>query len=125
MKRATHLFQFTGKGIGEAAAAEAEYHKGRVAWWKTEQDKAIVLAKAAGVEVREHDVTGGENVQVVIDPTVQSRLNECASKISSHRRLADDFTIQAACYATQSAVFYDLDPDDVNYFRLAGGPREE
>jgi hypothetical protein len=64
-------------------------------------------------------------VQVVLDPTVDARLHECATKIASHRKAADDFQIQAAAYGTQPTRAYDLHPDDILYFRLAGGPREE
>lgn len=125
MKRNEHLFQFTGKQIGEAAAAEYDYHRDRAAWWKLEQDEAIQKAKAAGVEVREYDFTGGKGVQVVLDPSLVSRLSECASKIASHKKAADDFQIQAATYSTQAGRIYELHPDDVIYFRMAGGPRDE
>ena len=60
MKRNEHTFQFTGKRIAEAAAAEADYHHERLGHWLAEQEKAIAKAKAAGIEVREYDVTGGK-----------------------------------------------------------------
>jgi hypothetical protein len=124
-KRNEHLFQFTGKQIGDAADEEFGYHHDRVIWWKTEQQKAIDKAKAAGVEVREYEMTGGKNVQVVLDPSISSRLTECANKINSHRAAADRFKIEAACYGTQAERSYELHPDDVVYFRLAGGQRED
>lgn len=124
MKRNEHLFQFTGKQIADAAQAEHQYHCGRVDWWKKEQGNAIEKAKAAGVEVREHDITGGKAVSVVLDPSVQSRLLDCSNKINSHRSAADQFQIQAAAYATQADRTYELHPDDIVYFRLAGGPRD-
>ena len=124
MKRNEHLFQFTGKQISEAAEAEYVYHSGRAAWWKEEQADAIEKAKAVGVEVREYDMTGGKNVQVVLDPTLNSRLTECANKIVSHRAAADRFQIEAATYGTQAERAYELHPDDVVYFRLAGGSRD-
>jgi hypothetical protein len=125
MKRHEHLFQFTGKSISEAATAENEYHAGRVAYWKAEQEKAIVAAKAAGFEVKEYDVTGGKQVNVVVNPEVTNRLSVCASKISEHRKAADTFQIEAATYGTQPERSYELQPDDVIYFRLAGGPRSD
>jgi hypothetical protein len=124
MKRSEHLFQFTGERIGQAADLECSYHCERMAWWKKEQDVAITKARSAGVEVREYDGTGGKSVQVVLDPTLSSRLSECASKINSHRAAADRFQIEAACYSTQADRMYELHPDDVVYFRLAGGPRD-
>jgi hypothetical protein len=125
MKRTEHTFQFTGKQISEAAAAEYDYHAGRVAWWKAEQEKAIEKAKGAGVEIRESDVTGGKRVDVILDPSVQSRLSQCASKINEHRGAADSFQIQAATYGSQPERSYELHADDVIYFRLAGGARPD
>ncbi len=125
MKRNEHLFQFTGKQISDAAGAECIYHKDRTVWWKREQETAIAAAKSTGVEVREFDITGGKNVQIVLDATLNSRLTECANKINSHRNAADKFQIEAACYGTQAERSYELHPDDVIYFRLAGGPRED
>ena len=124
MKRSEHTFQFTGLQIAKAAQAELEYHNMRLNYWGAAQDEAITAARASGVEVREHEVTGGKNVQIVIDPTVQSRLNECSAKINTHRASADRFQIEAAAYGTQPERTYELHPDDVVYFRLAGGPRQ-
>jgi hypothetical protein len=124
MKRNEHLFQFTGKQISEAATAESTYHNERVTWWKAQQGAAIKKAKEAGVEVREYDYTGGKGVQVVLDPSLVSRLHDCATKITSHKKASDDFQIQAACYGSQLERSYELHPDDVIYFRLAGGTRD-
>ncbi len=126
MKRNSHLFQFSASQIHDAAKAEAEYHVQRTAFWKEEQKKAIAKAKEAGVEIREYDVTGGTNVEVVLDPSVSNRLQQCANKIRSHQGEADRFQIEADAYGSQMAEkYYEVDPDDVVYFRLAGGPRED
>ena len=125
MKRNEHQFQFSGAAIAKAASAEYEYHRQRLSYWQGEQEVAAKRARAAGIEVREYDVTGGKQVNVVIDPEVMARLNTCASKMNAHRSAADRFQIEAACYATQGERMYELHPDDVVYFRLAGGPRDE
>jgi hypothetical protein len=125
MQRDKHQFQFTGNAISKAASEECEYHKDRVTWWKTEQETAINRAKEAGLEVREYAYTGGKGVQVVLDPSLASRLHDCALKITAHQKAADAFHILMACYGSQGERVYELHPDDVIYFRLAGGPREE
>jgi hypothetical protein len=43
----------------------------------------------------------------------------------SHKDLADQMSISAAMYASQADRSYELDGEDVQYFRMAGGPREE
>jgi hypothetical protein len=125
MKRGEHTFQFSGSAISNAAKAEFDYHSMRTAFWRDQHGKAVDAAKAKGVEMREFAVTGGTRAELVLDPTLQTRINECASKINSHRAAADRFQIEAAAYATQADRSYELHPDDVVYFRLAGGPREE
>lgn len=118
MNRNTHRFHFSGVTIAKAARAMQKHHQDRITWWKVEQEAAIVKAKAAGVEVRESDVTGGKRVDVIIDPSVQSRLSECASKINSHRQKAERFELEADAYETQSGMPFELDPDDVVYFGI-------
>lgn len=124
MKRNEHLFQFTGKQISEAAGCEARYHADRIIFWTKEQREAIDKAKAAGLEVTEYPVTGGVRAQMVINPTLQARIDESANKIQKHTRAADALLIEADCYGTQAERTYELHPDDVIYFRLAGGQRE-
>lgn len=131
MKRNNHTFRFTADQIAKAATAEQEYHEQRVLWWQVEYNTAVKEAQEKGVEVREYEATGGKQAQLVIDPTLQARINQCVSKINAHKALADRFKIEAAAYGSQGPdssglpPAYDLDPDDVVYFRLAGGSRDE
>lgn len=129
MNQDKHLFQFTGAKIAAAAEAEKEYHLARQVHWLAEQSKLIERAKAltATVSVREQPVTGYTLYQVVADITgvqdINQRLSLCGSKIADHRRVADEYALKAAAYATQPERAYELDPNDVQYFRLAGGSR--
>jgi hypothetical protein len=127
MKRGEHTFQFSGKQIADAAKAEHDYHAERLAWWRSQEEEAVKDAEAAGVQVRQQAVTGGRRVVMVVDVQIQDRLNLCGQKIDSHRNAADRFQIEAAAYGTHgnSTRTYELHPDDVLYFRLAGGARED
>lgn len=125
-KRKEHTFRFTAKQIAEAAGTEAKYHDERAAWWNGEYEKAAVLAKEKGVEIRHYPVTGGNRAQVVVDTTLSNRLEEAARKRSDHQQKAERYKVDSAVYASQPAEEpYQLDGDDVMYFRLAGGQREE
>ena len=125
-KRKEHTFQFTAEQIAKAAASEAAYHTKRAVWWDGEYNKAAEEAKAKGVEIRHYAVTGGNRAQVVIDPTLQGRIEESSSKRSKHQQSAERFTVEAAAYGSQpAATAYALDGEDVMYFRLAGGTRED
>jgi len=123
--RDKHTFQFTAAKISLAANAEYDYHSKRSMDWRVELDKAIDEAKAKGVDIRQYNVTGGKRAEIIIDPSVQIRINLATEKIESHQRKADRFKIEAAAYKTQGDQVYDLNPDDIVYFRLAGGERDE
>ena len=130
MKVNEHLFQFRGLDIAEAAETECEYHRDRLAHWRGQQEDLVGQAKGltAVVKVIEQQVTGGKRVQIVADLSgaqeINWKLNEVGSKIDWHRGKADEYGIKAAAYKTQPDRYYELDPQDVAYFRLAGGPRE-
>lgn len=131
MNQDKHLFQFTGQQIAEAAAAEVEYHIKRRNHWRERQEAAIERAKGltAIVKVTEQAVTGGKRVQVVADITGVQEVNQelwlCSEKIETHRQAIDAYQLKGTAYATQPTRAYELDPGDVQYFRLAGGERTE
>ncbi len=129
MNQDKHLFQFTGEQIAAACVAEVTYHLARLNHWKERQQAAIDKAKGltAIVKVTEYPVTGGKRVQVVADITgvqeVNEELNLAGGKIDTHRKQADEYQLKRNAYATQATRSYELDPSDVQYFRLAGGER--
>lgn len=125
MNRKHHLFQFKASEIAKAASAEAEYHEERAEWWDAEFNKAVEKAQAAGLRVEKFQVTGGEQARMVIDPTLQDRITTCERKRIQHQRDAETLKIEAATYETQLGRTYDLDSEDIQHFRLAGGAREE
>jgi hypothetical protein len=125
-KRSEHTFQFTAGEIAAAAMREAEFHAKRQAWWNAEYQKAATEAKEKGVEVRAYAVSGGERAEMVIDPALQTRINECYGKRLQHQTAADQFRMEAAAYGSQlTTKVYDVDTDDVQHWRLAGGERQE
>lgn len=131
MKQNEHLFQFQGSAIAGAAEAERDYHKERLAYWRAEQETIVEAARSltATVKVREQNVTGGKRYEIVADITGAQDLNwklqTAGGKIDSHRAKADEYHLKASAYATQPTRAYELDPSDVQYFRLAGGARDE
>jgi hypothetical protein len=124
-ERKKHLFQFEAGKIAEAARVEAAYHKQRADWWDGEFNQAVEKAQAGGLKLEKFKVTGGERAHMVIDPSLQSRINECEGRRTNHQQAADQLTIEAASYDTQKGMMYALDHEDIQHFRLAGGPRED
>lgn len=123
--RNKHTFQFSGSQLSKHASFEAEHHAKRAAWWNTEYEKALAHAKELGVQVREYDVTGGKRAEVCLDPSVSTRINEAAQKRMDHQKRAETLALEAEAYDTQKDRVFELDSDDVQHFRLVGGPREE
>lgn len=127
--RNTHLFQFTAQNISQAAMELAVYHREREEYWQKEFDTSLGrVTETAGVKVEKFAVTGGWRAEVMVnygDPAAYHRMNEAACKIQEHSKLYDHYRREANLYATQGVRNYDLDPDDVQFFRLNGAPRED
>jgi hypothetical protein len=126
--RAGHLFTFPAARIAEACEAEAKYHLVRLAYWQGEQDAATeIVTETCSAKVAKREHTGGYTVDVVVnygDPAAYQRMQESARKVQTHRDLAERFETERDVYATQDGT-YELTQEDVHYFRLGGGGREE
>jgi len=127
--REKHLFEFTGEKIAEAAKAQADYHAGRLDYWREEYEQAAdTIRKTAKIDFREVAVTGGSRFEAVIcygDPGALARLDEACRKIMTHKQAHERFASDARIYATQGDRCYELETADVHYYRLGGGPLEE
>ena len=131
MNQDKHLFQFTGKQIADACAAEVAYRQTRIDSWQTEQGHQVARANdlPAIVKVREWTHTGGKGYEVYADITgvqdINARLQMCGTKIYGHQQALEAYKLKGAAYATQPDRAYELDPSDVAYFRLNGGARDD
>lgn len=136
--RSEHRFQFSASQIAAAAKQEAEYHEARVKFWQAEYASAVQTVRAtAGVEIKEVAVTGGMRADVVVhygDPSAYRRMQEAFGKIQDHRVAAERYRTDERVYGSQVGgaearvmrdPAYELDTDDVHYFRLGGDPRPE
>jgi hypothetical protein len=127
-ERSSHKFEFTASQIASAAAAEAEYHTERVAYWRGREKMALAVVESTiGAKVVKHEVTGGNvyATDVTFDRTAWTELQLAEGKAKSHREAADQYRTEAAVYGTQGGRPYDLDPSDVHHFRLGGQSRED
>ena len=127
--RTEHRFQFSASAIAAAAQAEAEYHKQRMAFWADAYGTAMTTVQAtARVDFKEYQVTGGVRIDAVVtygDPAEWKRAQEAWGKIHEHRQAADRFITDARIYGTQGERIYELDSEDVHYFRLGGEARPD
>jgi len=129
VKRSEHTFLFSAADISKAAKDEAEYHESRVAYWQEEYDKAVAIVEVtAGARVDRRPVTGGYEVDVVVDygdPAAYQQMRRSFQKINSHREEAETFRTDERVYGSQDSRMYELDSADVHHFRLGGEPRED
>lgn len=135
-ERSKHTFQFRAGQISDAAAGEAEYHRDRLDHWIERRDRALHVAKASvGVTFTEHEVTGDRlgavdkmiGVQIDYGDGVAWEEYELAyQKVKQHRAAVERFVVEAETYGTQApGRVYELDADDIRYFRLGGQPRDD
>lgn len=128
-KRSEHTFQFTAQQLEMAASNEAAYHEKRRAHWQERADTAIVTVKETiGAKVVERAVTGGTEMEVVVDYGDTEAWREYSTamrKINRHREEAERYRSDQRVYGTQGERFYELDTDDVHHYRLNGAEREE
>jgi predicted ATPase len=120
MKRNEWLFRYTVADLLGASRERLAYHEQRRDWWNGEYKAAAAKAKDAGVEVREYQVTGGMNAQMVIDPGLQARINECSQKRETHRKRAEEFAQWVAVLESQApSTPFDVTMDDALFFGVA------
>ena len=98
-------------------------------YWQQEMDTALArLKETASIKVEQVQVTGGWRPEIRIDygdPSAYTRLYEASAKTNSHREQAERLRTEERLYATQGARIYELDGDDVHFYRLNGRPRED
>jgi hypothetical protein len=128
VSRSDHSFQFPAATIAAAADAEAEYHRERRDYWRLELARSIErVRETARIDVREFSVTGGTRVDVVVDYGDQAsykRMQEAQAKAAAHSEQAGRYELEARLYASQGDRVYELDGDDVAFYRLNGAERE-
>ena len=125
-RRGNWLFQYEVGEVADAALAKLKYHKERLEFWRAEREKAVTAVKDAGHEVREYEVTGGKDVQVVVDQTLLARLGQCNQKIREHLTKVKEYRQWVATLETQRrSESIDLHMDDALFFGLAKQEPEE
>lgn len=129
MSRHDHEFYFTADVIARAANDEAEYHDERLVHWLGRREKALQIVKeTVSAKVIEQDITGGKQAAVVVDYGDAEAWKEyqlAYKKVVDHQRALDEFLTESKLYETQGSTTYELNADDVHYFRLGGQARPE
>lgn len=126
MLRDSWEFEFSVGDVLKAAETKRIYHTERVEHWTEEREKAEADLRAAGVEIREHEATGGTQFTAVLDVEKTAWLNQCNRKLETHQLRAQQF--DAWIYVLRSRPLFDslkLQHDDVRFFGLSEEPLED
>jgi hypothetical protein len=127
--REDHVFQFDAGQIAAHAQAKAEYHAGRLDYWRGEYDRSVArVEETVAAEVVKQPVTNGYDVRVVVDygdPAAYQRMQQSFQKIGRHTELLEHYRAQAKVYKTQGKRTYELTAADVAYFGLDGRRNSE
>lgn len=116
-RREDWTFQYQAETVRTAAQQKVGQHQERLDFWTLERDKAEAELREKGLEFREHDMTGGRQVQAVLDPERQAHLNRCTNKIDSHKRELADYELWVRALGTKRGVL-ELTLDDIRFFEL-------
>lgn len=111
-------FAYQAGKLVQPADGKREHHQFRARWWQGELEKAEKDLRQHGVEFREYQVTGGTQVNPVLDPTRQARVQECRQKVKDHEALADEYAIYARAFELNPGAELELDAEDVKFFGL-------
>ena len=91
-KRDEWLLRVKRDELAEGVESKIEHHSGRLDFWRNEEQQAHDAVRDSGVQVHSYRQSAGERHDVVIDPTLATRLTECQQKIEQHRYQLDEYT---------------------------------
>ena len=103
--------------LATSCEQRAEYHSKRMKWWMKERDKTEKKVRESGLELREHQVTGGNQFHAVMDPELANRLSDTKRKVESHRQQLAEYTRWANFLKAMGDRPLAIGRDDFNYFQ--------
>lgn len=112
-------FGMPAGSILSAAMKKRLHHAERVEFWEGEQRKAEQALRADGLQFKEQQVSGGQRLQAVIDPTLEARLTETRCKVATHKAFLEEYAAWERLLETvDSDATYDLNFQDAVYFGI-------
>lgn len=100
MNRSDWEFEYTARNLATAAKAQRDHRTGRVKVWEDKKVEIMQKVKDTGLTVHEGvaasmaNYTASAHAQgatVMVDATLQRDLNECVTKIRTHRDAATEY----------------------------------
>src|SRR5215831_16293621 len=79
------VFRYKPSEVLAAAEKQVKHHVQRGKWWQAEADKAEQLLKKKGFEYRSQRNSYGDEVKIVGDPELATRVAECKKNVKRHK----------------------------------------
>ena len=116
MKRNTWYFTAQSDSLRDMCEQRVSHHMERLAWWREERRMADFSLRERGIDIREYAVSGGDRVEVVIDPTLTKRISECEAKIRQHLARCEEYAMWRDIIEGNGTRSYEFDHDDWTFF---------
>lgn len=116
-------FEYSADVLLQKTLQRITYHEQRLSFWKAEEAVADKNAKASAT-FKEYAITGGTRTELVIDPTLQSRLDECRRRLNHHRDYLKGYMAWRDVFEQNGTSKLILDVDDITYFTRGEGDPE-
>lgn len=91
-------FEHTASKLAEGARAQKEYRASRVIAWEQKKDEVMTEIKEKGLSIQAPEAekfssysSHGDRTIIRVDASMQSRLDQCTSKITTHRELVKQY----------------------------------
>jgi hypothetical protein len=125
-KRTEFKFRVHAGDLARSAERLYLHHQDQYDRYKALYDAAVENAEGTVARVVRYPVTGGDRIQLQIDPAVQTRLNHLQQKMTSHENDAKQMKPWVYSFKISDPdVVFELDPDDVLFFDIAGYKAKE
>jgi hypothetical protein len=111
-------FPYRTEELARAAAAKAKFHRERFEHYRVPAEAAEAELRSKGMELREHQVTGGAQFQGVVDPALAAKLTDLRTRRDSHETSAKTFETYAGAFGALTDRSLHLTINDVAYFGL-------
>ncbi len=100
MQRNEWKFDYTAGRLAEAAAAQADFHRERLQFWRNTREGVMATIRAEGLEVDEKIVLGfttpkgrdwDRGAELIIRNDLKKDLGECLEKLKWHTDKLDEY----------------------------------